>query len=211
MGYNSVGNEFSYHMLIASNYILNCTTEVGQHKLVPFVHSLSNHKSTSSMLRRLAVPDVVPGDILKDAAFSMAAGEFLECFGGEDSASQYSCVVTCFFLDTAHNVVQYIQTIANVLEDGGLWINVGPCLWHHEHGQDRHGETAFDDEGNYVGSIELSMEEVEQLVERLGFTIESKQKIKTPYMGNRHGMLEHIYHTRLFTARLKKSTRGIAV
>lgn len=205
LGFDSIGNEFSYHMLIASNYLLNCTTQVDQYQIAPFVHSLSNHQSNELMLRRVSIPDVVPSDVLSNASFSMAAGEFVECFGDKDSQSKFDCIATCFFIDTAHNILQYIETIANLLKNGGLWINLGPCLWHHEHGQNRHGKSAFDDDGSYVGSIELSMEEVMHVVESCGFSIELRKKVSTPYMGNSEAMLEHIYHAQLFTARVTKS------
>jgi N2227-like protein len=42
----------------------------------------------------------------------------------------YGAVVTCFFLDTATTLVDYIGTIQAVLKNGGLWINVGPLQWH---------------------------------------------------------------------------------
>lgn len=203
-GFNSVGNEFSYHMLTASNYLLNATERVGQHEIAPFIHSLSNHHTDSDMFRRILIPDVVPSDVLQNASFSMAAGEFIDCFSDQESASQFDCVVTCFFLDTAHNIVEYIEVISNVLKSHGLWINLGPCLWHHEHGQGRENKLAFDEDGEYIGSIELSMEESMALIERMGFQIESKEVLETPYMGNERGMLEHIYHAQLFTARLAK-------
>ena len=55
----------------------------------------------------------------------------------------YNAVVTCFFLDTATNVYEYVAAIASLLEarasgsttrdngsGGGIWINVGPLQWH---------------------------------------------------------------------------------
>ncbi|KAJ8602738.1 hypothetical protein MRB53_042365 [Persea americana] len=176
---------------------------MGQYRISPFVHTLSNHFSTADALRKIPVPDVVPSETpLRD--FSMAAGEFVECFGNEESASSFDAVVTCFFLDTAHNVIDYIQTIRNTLVDGGYWINVGPLLWHHEHGSNRHGKTAFDEQGEFIGSIELSMDETFELIEKLGFTIEHKTTIKTGYMNDERSMSQHIYDAQLFTARLKK-------
>ena len=32
----------------------------------------------------------------------------------------WDAVVTCFFLDTAHNIVEYIEIISKVLKDGGV-------------------------------------------------------------------------------------------
>ncbi len=31
----------------------------------------------------------------------------------------------CFFLDTAHNVIQYLEKIFFILKPGGYWINFG--------------------------------------------------------------------------------------
>jgi hypothetical protein len=42
----------------------------------------------------------------------------------------YAAIVTCFFLDTATNVYDYLDAIAASVETGGLWINVGPLQWH---------------------------------------------------------------------------------
>jgi hypothetical protein len=43
---------------------------------------------------------------------------------------QYAAIVTCFFIDTATNIYDYLDTIAASVETGGLWINVGPLQWH---------------------------------------------------------------------------------
>jgi hypothetical protein len=42
----------------------------------------------------------------------------------------YVAIVTCFFIDTATNIYDYLDTIASSIETGGLWINVGPLQWH---------------------------------------------------------------------------------
>ena len=39
-------------------------------------------------------------------------------------------MVTSFFLDTAHNVLDYIELIHQILKPGGHWINLGPLLYH---------------------------------------------------------------------------------
>lgn len=39
--------------------------------------------------------------------------------------------MTLFFLDTAHNVIEYIKTIKKILKKGGVWINIGPLLYHY--------------------------------------------------------------------------------
>jgi hypothetical protein len=44
--------------------------------------------------------------------------------------SPYQVVVTCFFLDTATNVLDHLRRIALLLPAGGVWVNAGPVQWH---------------------------------------------------------------------------------
>lgn len=50
----------------------------------------------------------------------MCAGDFVEVYNEESQESSWDAVVTCFFLDTAHNIVEYIEIISKVLKDGGV-------------------------------------------------------------------------------------------
>ena len=38
---------------------------------------------------------------------------------------EWDCVATCFFIDTAHNVIEYLEKIYHILKPGGYWINIG--------------------------------------------------------------------------------------
>jgi carnosine N-methyltransferase len=148
-GFWAQGNEFSTYMLIASHFALNQSTRVGEHAIFPFLHGWSNHQSTqNSLLRSVAVPDVVPAEILagvQPGAFSLVAGDFEEVYGpahwrenGEEGdededegnvnqRGRWASVVTCFFIDTARNVLNYLRTIHGLLADDGVWINIGAC------------------------------------------------------------------------------------
>ena len=64
-----------------------------------------------------------------DYDFSMVAGEFVEVYS--KYSDSWNVVVTCFFLDTAHNVMEYIECIHKILKKGGIWINLGPLLYHY--------------------------------------------------------------------------------
>lgn len=40
-------------------------------------------------------------------------------------SDSWDCVVTCYFIDTAHSVIAYIENISKILKPGGYWINLG--------------------------------------------------------------------------------------
>ncbi|CAB1319486.1 unnamed protein product [Coregonus sp. 'balchen'] len=92
----------------------------------------------------------------------------------EVKQNTWDCVATCFFIDTAHNVIDYVETIWNILKPGGVWINLGPLLYH------------FENMANEL-SIELSYEDVRAAILKYGFHLES--------------MLKYLYDCVFFVAR----------
>jgi carnosine N-methyltransferase len=135
-GFDAEGNEMSFHQLLASSYILNHCPQAGKHTLFPWVHSFSNHRSRSNHLKSVQIPDVHPGTRLarieNAGEMSMSASDFLLLYGKEEHRDSFDAVATVFFLDTAPNIIRYIEAIRNCLRTGGLLINVGPLLWHFE-------------------------------------------------------------------------------
>lgn len=73
--------------------------------------------------------------------------------------NQWDCVATCFFIDCANNVVQFIETIYKILKPGGVWINLGPLLYH------------FSDLPN-EDSIEPSYDAIRDVILGFGFRLE---------------------------------------
>ncbi|OCF33585.1 hypothetical protein I316_04658 [Kwoniella heveanensis BCC8398] len=215
-GFASQGNEFSSYMLIASDWVLNHTTHRHSHTIYPYLHSFSNHLSTMhNLLLRVQIPDVCPSDVLgsgKGGAFSLVAGDFEEVYGPsswditppreqdegwEDEGrvnqrGRWGAVVTCFFLDCARNVLNYLRIIHTILEDNGVWINIGPLLWHFEN-----SPTASP---TGEGSIELSLDEVKELARRVGFDLKEERMIRTTYTGIPDGMLKHEYNAAFWVA-----------
>lgn len=41
------------------------------------------------------------------------------------SSEQWNCLVSSFFLDTASNVLRYLELIYTILKPGGVLINIG--------------------------------------------------------------------------------------
>lgn len=167
LGFSCQGNEFSFYMLLASHFILNKSTRTNQHTIYPFVHSSSNWRSSHDMLSPVRIPDVLPASLPPLSEFSMVAGEFVEVYSKAEERQGWNVVSTCFFIDTAKNVIRYLETINHLLPVGGHWVNAGPLLWHFENsGSSRNGGS-----GDSL-SIELTLDELIELLPKLGFELE---------------------------------------
>ncbi|SJX63325.1 uncharacterized protein SRS1_14145 [Sporisorium reilianum f. sp. reilianum] len=205
-GYSCQGNEFSFYMLLASHYILNKSTQVDEHVIYPFVHSSSNWRTADDMLRPIRIPDVLPSSLPQTSEFSMVAGEFCEVYSKPDEKRAWHVVATCFFIDTAKNVLRYLETLNHLLPVGGHWINAGPLLWHFENsGNSRSGASDS-------LSIELTLDELIQLLPQMGFELEERRELSpTPYTGMFNGMLQYHYLPAFFVCRKVRDVEAAPV
>ncbi|KAF7308312.1 N2227 domain-containing protein [Mycena chlorophos] len=197
LGFASQGNEFSHYMLLTSHFILNQTNEINAHTIYPYVHSFSNLPTRDALLRPVSLPDILPSDLPSGANFSLIAGDFEEIYGSpadpsEPHAGLWDAILTCFFIDTAKNIVNYLRIIHSILAPGGIWINLGPLLWHWEN------NTTHDP------SVELSLDEVKTLMGEIGFVIETERSFDTTYTNNAQSMLGYVYKAAFWTARKKR-------
>lgn len=152
-GYTCEGNEYSYHMLIMSMYILNGGHKPNSLRIYPFIHTFSHWQDKESQLKLITVPDISLQSVIQDGSLmSISAGSFIDCYGpniGIQASNNYSTeqamvitraeaesskdlVVTNFFIDTGPNILEYLAAICHVLKPNGHWINYGPLLYHFE-------------------------------------------------------------------------------
>ena len=75
-GFEAQGNEFSYFMLITAAFVLNATACAEQWTIHPWLHLTCNNLTDGDQLRGVAVPDVVPSDMVPPGMLSMCAGDF---------------------------------------------------------------------------------------------------------------------------------------
>ncbi|XP_042509824.1 carnosine N-methyltransferase-like isoform X2 [Macadamia integrifolia] len=185
----SQGNEFSYYMMICSSFILNHTQTAGEWTIYPWIHSNCNSLSDNDQLRPVSFPDIHPASAGITEGFSMCGGDFVEVYSDPSQDGAWDAVVTCFFLDTAHNIVEYIEIISRILKEGGVWINLGPLLYHFA---DMYGPQ---DEM----SIELSLEDVKRVAFHYGFLLEKEKTIETTYTANLRSMMQNRYSAAFWT------------
>ena len=173
--------------------------------LYPYVDQPSNVKRGGDRVRPVRIPDVSPDALLHSQPpgphpvdFSMAAGEFLEVYRGQDD--EWDAVVSCFFVDTAPVALDYVDAIFTLLKPGGLWINLGPLLYHWvpSSSADLDGPH-FDD--RYAQSIEFSWDELKHAIIARGFIILKEEWRHCTYTANARSMMTTDYECVFFTAR----------
>eukprot|EP01065_Artemidia_motanka_P001860 TRINITY_DN10869_c0_g2_i1.p1 TRINITY_DN10869_c0_g2~~TRINITY_DN10869_c0_g2_i1.p1 ORF type:complete len:534 (+),score=95.84 TRINITY_DN10869_c0_g2_i1:56-1603(+) len=194
-GFATQGNEFSHHMLIAGHWILNHCQTANQYVIHPWIDTTTNVMSRDEQFRPVRIPDVCPAELLDEVErqglepgdFSMVAGDFLEVYNKPPERGAWGAVVTCFFIDTAHNMFEYIETIHRMLRPGGVWVNMGPLLYH------------FSDNPEEV-SVDMSFDEIRRMIAAFGFSVHHESRVQAGYTRNIMGMKTNVFNTVFFTA-----------
>ena len=213
-GYNATGNEISYHQLLASNWVLNHTAHAGQFALHPFATTFTNLRNRTQQLTSVRIPDIHPASAIAErirnghnvGEMNMHAGDFVETYTSPEQRGAFDAVVSVFFIDTAANLIKYVEAVRNCLVDGGIWINIGPLLWHFDEksvkgaDEDRHrkGEVEMNDKGVAdAGSFELTDDEVVVLLGSMGFEVLKHEMLEggrgLGYIQDPQSMLQNLY------------------
>ena len=233
LGLSVEGADVSYHTLLTCLYLFGANSPPCRHTLYPWALSFSNHVSRHHQLRGVMMPDLhLPGPVGVGMDMSQATGGteqqivfvrggFVETYQASSQAGKFSALVTCYFIDTAPNFLDYVETAWNCLEPGGIWINIGPLLWNvEENGPAGKGEGDLDEQEAWKAragaeeqtpvpaALELTGDEVLQLLGAKGFTVEQSEKSGKPstYVGNPSSMLRYIYDMAFWVARKPRRT-----
>jgi len=199
MGFATQGNEFSYFMLLCHNVIVN---ELDQNEVTiyPYIHQVTNQWSFEKQARGVKIPSVDPRIIMQTRKspldYSICAGDFTEIY--KEPAS-FDVIASCFFLDTAKNVLEYLKVITYILKPGGHLVNLGPLLYHFE-------------DSNTDPSIELTYEELRSVLPHFGLKmIKEERGLKATYTRNCDSMLRMHYECVLFVCEKVECTLPIGL
>ncbi|MCJ1308722.1 hypothetical protein MMC25_002376 [Agyrium rufum] len=223
------GNETSIHQIMCYDWVRNCNNFDTPFVVHPFAYNFSNNLTVEQQTSGFSIcqPEPMFGSENKRNSSknnTISEGDFVTLYGSKAKADTYDAVVTVFFIDTAQDVMQYVETVRNCLKTGGVWINAGPLLWHHENSKSRASNTAVrdhlrsdNDHGDYregnTGSVELTEEEVCLLVEDMGFTLKEREILGSPtgYVQNPDSMFQSLYKISYWVARKKEETAETSV
>lgn len=221
LGYSVQGNEYSLYMLLASDFILNnggefCNSSDRQLRISPFILESRNIVKNDDPVRIVSIPDIDPMSLMASsslhpsAEFSMACGDFVSIYSNPKESGRWNCVASCFFLDACPNIVEVLQTIYTMLVPGGILVNIGPLLYHWSGPTMRPDDTSFDKyrerydhlDERYLTSIEMSYEDVREVLINVGFTIlEERFNIHCNYASDQRSMMNTMYKCVSFVAR----------
>ncbi|KAK3304854.1 N2227-like protein-domain-containing protein [Chaetomium strumarium] len=147
-GLQVTNNEWSAYQNLAYRFLTAHPHNLPNSSSIhPFIDSWSHHRTTADMFRPISFPDVP----LNPQSVLLVEGDFTTAFREDEYTGSYDVVVTHFFIDTARNLMSYLDTITRVVKPGGYWINFGPLLY---------GSAPF---------VQLTLEEIVIVAEGMGF------------------------------------------
>lgn len=188
-GYDIDLCDFNHLNIILSEFLFNHSKK-NMFTFQPLIRSFSNYLTEDAVFKEYTFPDVdinLEGDEV--GKMHLDAGDFTKLYEGVKE--EYDCVITCFFIDTAKNIFEYIEIIERVLKKGGIWINFGPLSYHW---------VGYDD----VISVELPYDKLREVIINYGFEYisEDTSKVMT-YCEVENFMKNDYYQCISFTAKKK--------
>lgn len=186
LGFDVESNDYSFFNVIISDYLFNyCKKD--QFTFQPLIHNFSDFLTEELVFQKFSFPNENI-DLTKTGKMTMTYGDFVKNYIGKKE--MYDCIITCFFIDTAKNVIEYIETIYNCLKKGGIWINFGPLSYH------------WAEEYKEI-SIELTYDKLKEVIINYGFEYLNEKK-KMVDFGQVEGLLKiYKFGCIFFTVRKK--------
>ena len=124
--------EYSGLMHLCNKFIYSTKNEVKDYNIFPYIHSCSNFIDNSSQFRS----SVVHSGQTKPKKLALNHEDFRYFEIPDKSQFENVVVVSAFFIDTAENLISYLDTIQELTTPNrkngiknGYWINIGPLKY----------------------------------------------------------------------------------
>lgn len=183
-------------MILAFRFLLSPTTtnSLNEHVIRPYTHWFSHQLKPDSLFRSISFPDAIPR---LSSNLTLAEQDFLSLEVPLNTGLPgYHFIATLFFIDTSLNIIQTLEHIYMLLRPGGTWVNLGPLLW----------------SGGAQAKLELSLQEVIELAEAVGFVFDGQagddtkkcRTVECEYTADKRAMMQWIYRAEFWVARKPK-------
>ena len=178
-GYDVEVNDFLFLNGIFSDFIFN-KSKKDMNCIQPFIDNFGGFWKEDDVFKKFYFPNVEI-DLKNNDKFGkikMTVGDFISIY--QNIKEKFDCIITCYFIDTAKNVIHYIDLIYNILKKGGIWINFGPLSYHW---------SVFPDSV----SIELPYDKLKEVIINYGFEF-----IKEELKMSSFGYIDNNMHNEIF-------------
>ena len=182
-----ITSEENLNLFYANNFVLNYCKVENQYRIYPNIRDLSNRESSEYVTTPVSFPDVTiqKGKELQIVTYPEGFRDVCENRLEDESID---CVVTWFFLDTAHNVIEYISLIEKLLTKDGIWVNMGGLDYMYEQ---------FDGQT----SIELPYELLKGIIIDLGFVFLKEKTLNNYVHMQDESLLQRNYNCPFFVCK----------
>lgn len=167
LGYKVEGNESNLFYSLVDDYFFN-HSKMNQFQICPRIHSFCSSYTEDSVTRRYSVPNAdIQKDLqnVKEGDLTFNKGEFFKVY--KDKSEMFDAVVTIFGMENTINIIQYIDTVYNILKKGGVWINFGGLNY------------SYSSSGY---GIDLTWDELKKVIINFGFEIKREETPVIPYI-----------------------------
>lgn len=176
-GFYSVHSvEYSWLMVLLNEYMFTGNKD----NIYPYLHTYSNHAKNVDQFRSV---DIV-GMPTKPENLHIHQGDFNEFTLAAETDNVV--IVTCFFMDTAENMMDYIDSINRLCaghKGTKRWVNVGPL---------KYGTAA---------QVEFSDEELKAVIKLSGWRLTDQQPPQLlGYLTDKQGLWQGYYNVLKWTA-----------
>ena len=209
-GYGAQGNEFSYHMLLCSNFLLNSGLRPNEVALYPFVDQPSNCRRAATGCARARARRRAGGAAARRrrrAGLQHGRGRV----PGRVPRPARGVGRRRGVLLRGHGAgrAEYVAAIWRLLKTGGAWVNLGPLLYHWvptsgadlEGGLDARGRPTAGADDRYLRALEFSWDELRHAILAQGFELVREEWRHCTYTANVRSMMRTDYDCIFFTAR----------
>lgn len=191
--------EYSGLMHLCNEFIYSLENEEKDYDLFPYIHSCSNFIDSTSQFRS----SMVHSGQAKPENLALNHEDFRYFEVPNKSQFENIVVVSAFFIDTAENLVSYLDTIQELTTPNrknkiknGYWINIGPL---------KYGTAA---------QVELNSDELKKIRKAMGWKdIKSANSLAgsdnklVGYMTDKQSMWQGYYGLTMWNAARKENSR----
>jgi len=179
-------NEEDLCLFFANNFILEEKSK-NANQIYPNIYDLVSRLSSKDVTTPVMFPDIDTSTD-KNLSFTNYPESFIQVCENQIDASSVDCVVTYNFLDTAKNMIKYIELIEKILKPDGIWINMGGLQYMYEPYES-------------VDSIEISYRVLKESIIDVGLLIEKEKQIDDYEYFLEDSNVQKIYKCPYFTCR----------